>query len=66
MFKNCNEYWEQLIKDYVECSDIADMLSKKDIKEIAQQILDDDYLWDSIYGQIYTYIQDKLRERGKK
>lgn len=59
-FKNCNEYWEQVVEDYIEASCGEVDATKKDIKDIAQKLLDNDYIWDNIYSEIFNL----LKERG--
>lgn len=57
VFKDCNEYWEQVVKDYVESS--GEEITTKQAKEVAQQLLDNDYIWDTIYSEIYNILKEK-------
>lgn len=57
MFENCNEYWTQVVKDYADCG--GNEITTKQAQEVAQEILDSDYIWDTIYSEIYNILRKK-------
>ena len=67
MFKNCNEYWKQVVQDYIECSydfDIDDF-TEEDKEEVVNRLLNDDDMWTAIDESVSWYLA-KIKDAKNK
>lgn len=52
------DYWKELVEDYLEVVEENEdyVLLDSDIGVIVDRLLNNDFLWDYIYGEIYDTI----------
>ena len=56
-FKDAQEYWRQVVVDYIECStDDHKDISEEDVDKITNDLLNDDHFWQ----EIDTYVCDAI------
>lgn len=63
-FSDCKEYWKQVVKDNIECCFDDVKLSEKQIEDIVEQVINDDYLWEKIDETVNYYIGKEIEKWG--
>ena len=66
-FKDCQEYWRQVVKDYIECSDdtfesIYD--NEEIINNVVDRLLDSNELWTEIDDIVDYYLLKEMKNRN--
>lgn len=61
-FKDCEEYWKQVVKDYASCLDREVNLNEDQIEIIAKSLLNDETMWECIDSTVNYYINEMRKE----
>lgn len=64
MFKDCNEYWKQVVQDYIECSNDFDIedFTEEEKEEVVHYLLNDDEMWAEIDESVSWYLA-KIKDK---
>ncbi len=68
MFKDCNDYWKQVVQDYIECCNDFDIedFTEEDKEEAVNFLLNDDEMWAEIDASVCWYLNQIKNQKQEE